>query len=120
MKKIKSLESVNGYILNEKIEKFITENKIQANEQKCRFVKITLRHPVHHFPTGIPFIAAVRNCADEKNVVIGIKRNKIALIDQDAISSQTNVGDTFEINNISYKLKDTLNGFPRYEPILKK
>lgn len=78
---------------------------------------MTLRHPVHHFPTNIPFIAAVRKCG-EKQVVFAIKRAKIALIDDAFVSSETKVGKEFTIDGVQYFQFDTINGYPRYKPLI--
>lgn len=76
-------------------------------------VKMTLRHHVHHFPVNIPFIAVVKACNDDQNIVFSVKRKKMAVIPSIAISSETNV-DSFEIDGIIYEQQDTMNGFPRY------
>ena len=116
MKKAVSLENINLMILSEKVDNAIKANELNAHETKTRLVQMTLRHDVHHFPTNIPFIAAVRHCEDGKSVVFNVKRSKIAIIDQDSISSETAIKDRFKIGTINYILKDTINGYPRYAP----
>lgn len=117
-KKVAALENVNLLTLNSKINEYIAKNNLTPTEDKVRLVKMTLRHHVHHFPKDIPFIAAVRKCG-EHQVVFAIKRTKFALIDDIDISSETNVGKEFEISGVRYVQSDTINGYPRYKPIIK-
>lgn len=117
-KNVAALENVNLLTLNEKVNEYIVRNNLTPTEDKVRLVKMTLRHHVHHFPENIPFIAAVRRCG-EQQVVFSIKRTKYALIDDIDISSETNVGKEFEISGVRYVQVDTINGFPRYKPIIK-
>lgn len=119
-KKIAALENVNLIVLNNKINDFMTENKLQAQEGHCRLVRMVLRHHVHSFPQNIPFIAAVTACANGENVVFGIKRKKMAIIPGNSIASETKIGDTFEMGGVKYAIKDTVNGIPRYEPKPRK
>ncbi len=109
-------ENLNLLVLNNKLKQFIADNNEEAAEGKARLVKMTLRGDVHHFPTNIPFIGATIRCEGDKQAVFFIKRKKLAFVESGAIASETNVGDTFEVDNIQYVLKDTINGFPRYEP----
>ena len=117
-KKVAALENVNLYTLTAKVNEFIAKNNLEPTEDKVRLVKMTLRHHVHHFPQDIPFIAAVRKCG-EQQVVFAIKRTKYALIDDIDVSSETNVGKEFEISGVRYVLEDTINGYPRYKPLIK-
>ncbi len=103
-------------ILSEKVNNAIEANALSAQETQARLVQMCLRHDIHHFPKNIPFVAVVRHCADGKSVVYNVKRSKIAVIDQDSISSETNIGKRFKIGGVDYILKDTINGFPRYAP----
>ena len=115
-KSLLALENVNMLIINTKVDEYIKRNELLPTEEKIRLVKMTLRHHVHHFPTGIPFIAAVRKCG-EKQVVFSIKRTKFAVIDDIDISSETNVGKEFEISGVRYVQADTINGYPRFKPV---
>lgn len=117
-KNVAALENVNLLTLNEKVNEYIVRNNLTPTEDKVRLVKMTLRHHVHHFPENIPFIAATRKCG-EQQVVFSIKRTKYALIDDIDISSETNVGKEFEISGVRYVQVDTINGFPRYKPVIK-
>ena len=111
-----SLENVNMLVVNNRLDEFINKNGTSATEGKCRLVQLVLRHKVHHFPTDIPFVAVVKNCADGQVAVFNIKRTKLALIPGDAVAAETNVGNTFEISGVRYTLADTINGFERYKP----
>lgn len=117
-----SLENVNLFLVNNKIDEFLAQNNLQATEARCRLVQVVLRHKVHHFPVNIPFIAAVKKCDNGQQVVYKIKRSKIAAIDDIAISSETKVGQSFQIDRVTYEAVDTISGFARYKPIfnLKK
>ena len=119
MSKVISLENINMMLLSQKVDNAIEANALLPHETKARLVQMTLRHEVHHFPKDIPFIAAVRHCEDGKSVIFNIKCSKLAVINQDSISSETNVGKRFKIGNVDYVMKDTINGFPRYEPRFK-
>lgn len=114
-----SLENVNLFLVNNKIDEFMAQNKLEPTEAKCRLVQLVFRHKVHHFPVNIPFIAAVKKCNDGKQVVFKIKRSKIATVDDIAISSETKVGGTFRIGEVTYEAVDLLNGFRRYKPVFK-
>ena len=118
--KVAAKENVNLLVLNEKLNEFIQENEEKATEAKARLVKMTLRSDVLHFPTNIPFIGATIRCANDKQAVFFIKRKKMAIVEVGAISSETNVGDSFEIDNVRYVIEDKLNGFPRYKPVFQK
>ncbi len=113
-------ENLNLLVLNNKLNEFIAANQEEATEGKARLVKMTLRGDVHHFPTNIPFIGATIRCAGDKQAVFFIKRKKLAMVESGAISSETNVGDSFEIDNVQYVLEDRINGFPRFKPVFKK
>lgn len=113
--KVVAMENVNLLTLTDKVNKYAAKNNLVTTENGVRLVQMTLRHHVHHFPTNIPFIAAVKKCG-EKQVVFFVKRTKFAVIDDIDISSETNVGKTFEIDGVRYELKDTINGYPRYKP----
>lgn len=120
MKKSVSLENVNMLLLNQKINEYISQNGLNSAEPHCRLVQLVLRHKVHHFPINIPFIAAVKKCDDEKQVVFNVKRAKCACIQDISIASETKVEDSFVIDNIMYEKIDVLNGQPRYQPIFGK
>ena len=117
-KNVAALENVNLLTLTAKVNEYIAKNNLTPTEEKVRLVKMTLRHHVHHFPENIPFIAAVRKCG-ESQVVFLIKRTKYAVIEDIAISSETNVGKEFEISGVRYVLEDTINGYPRYKPLIR-
>lgn len=118
MKKVISEENVNLSLIDQKLEKFLTENGLTATEPRARLVRMTLGQAadVHHFPTNIPFIAGVRQCGDKK-VAYFLKRKKLAVIENFMVSNETNVGKEFEVDGVKYIQKDTLNGFPRYTPV---
>ena len=120
IKKTAALENVNVFVLNEKLNAYIQEHGLEPIEGKCRLVKMTLRHKVHHFPVNVPIIAAVRNCKDGKQVVFNIKRKKMTVIENMAISSKVNVDKDFTIDNVQYVVADTINGFVRYKPQMKR
>ena len=111
-----SLENVNMLVVNNRLNEFINKKGISATEGKCRLVQLVLRHKVHHFPTGIPFVAVVKNCTDNQVAVFNIKRTKLALISGHSVAAETTVGKTFEISGVKYTLTDTINGFERYKP----
>ena len=111
-----SLENVNMLVVNNRLDEFINKKGTSATEGKCRLVQLVLRHKIHHFPTDIPFVAVVKNCADGQVAVFNIKRTKLALIPGDAVAAETNVGKAFEISGVRYTLTDTINGFERYKP----
>ncbi|MBQ8870830.1 MAG: hypothetical protein IJ019_05590 [Alphaproteobacteria bacterium] len=117
-KNVAALENVNLLTLTAKVNEYITKNDLEPTEDKVRLVKMTLRHHVHHFPKDIPFIAAVRKCG-ESQVVFSIKRTKYAVIEDIDISSETNVSKEFTISGVRYVQSDTINGYPRYKPIIK-
>lgn len=116
-KNVAALENVNLLVLTSKVNAYISQNNLEASENNVRLVKMTLRHPVRHFPTSIPFIAAVRKCG-ERQVVFAIKNTKFALIDDIDVSSETNVGKEFAIDGVQYVQIDTINGYPRYKPLI--
>ena len=115
VKKVVAMENINLLTLTEKVNNFAAKNNLEVSENGVRFVQMTLRHHVHHFPTNIPFVAAVKKCG-EKQVVFFVKRTKFAVIDDIDISSETKIGKSFEIDGVRYELKDTINGYPRYKP----
>jgi hypothetical protein len=120
MNKSISLENLNLLILNDKIDAYINANSLQPIEANAHLMNVVLRHKVHHFPVGIPFIAAVKKCANGKEVVFSLNRSKISAIADVDILNQTNVGGTFKVGGVTYTQKDTLNGYPRYQPKTKK
>ena len=115
-----SLENVNLLVVDNKLNEFINKKGISATEGKCRLVQLVLRHKVHHFPTDIPFVAAVKNCVDGQVAVFNVKRTKLALIPGNAVAAETTVGKTFEISGVKYTLTDTVAGFGRYKPRNKR
>lgn len=111
-----ALENVNELLLNNKINEYIVKNGLMSTEDKCRLVKMTLRYSVPHFPTNIPFIAAVKNCNDGMIVVFNIHRSKMAVLPGNSVSSETKVGKRFTIARTMYEEFDKINGFRRYKP----
>ena len=114
-----AMENLNLLLIDNKMNAYIKKNGLTQTEERCRLVKMTLRHHVHHFPENVPFIAAVKKCG-EQNVVFFLKRTKMASIADIDISSETNIKDSFEVDGQTYKMKDTINGFPRYHLDTKK
>lgn len=117
-KSVLSLENVNMVCLTSKVNDFVAKNDLTPTDKKVRLVQLTLRHPVHHLPVNIPFIAAIRKCG-EKQVVYALKRSKFAIVDDIDISSETRVSTEFTIDGVRYVQKDTINGYPRFVPLLK-
>ena len=114
-KSVLSLENVNMVCLTSKVNEFVTKNDLTPTENRVRLVQLTLRHPVHHLPVNIPFIAAIQKCG-EKQVVYSLKRSKFAIVDDIDVSSETRVSTEFTIDGVRYVQKDTINGLARYEP----
>lgn len=120
-KKSAALENVNLFIVNQKINDFMSDNNLQSLETNCRLAKIVLRQKVRNFPTNIPFIAIVKKCEDGKQVVFNVKAAKMDQIDDAAIASETKVNEkAFVIDGIPYEIIDKINGFARYQPKFNK
>lgn len=121
VKKSVTSDNINSFFLDEKINAYIRKIGTIADEQKCRLVKMVLRHEVHHFPINIPFIAAVKRCKNGKVAVFNIKRAKTAFIDGHSIASETLVDKEFVIDGVRYvETVPYADGYPRYQPLFKR
>jgi len=119
-KKVIAYEKINMMLVDNKINEYIKKFGHTADEDKCRLVKLTLRHDVLHCPVNIPFIVAIKRCKDEKNVVYNIARSKMAVINLDDISSATPVIGDFSIRGIRYEAFDQICGYTRFRPRFKR
>ena len=115
-----ALENTNVININKKMDEYIAAQRMAAKENKCRMVQLVLRHKVHKFPVGIPVVAAVKSLEDGKVAVFNLKRTTMAIIEGDAIASETNIDREFIIDGIRYVQIDTINGFQRYKSIFPK
>ncbi len=119
-KKVIAYEKINMMLVDNKINEYIKKFGLTADEERCRLVKLTLRHEVLHFPVNIPIIAAIKRCTNEENVVFNIARSKTTVIKLDDISSATPVTDKFSIRGIRYEAYDQISGYTRYKPCFKR
>lgn len=121
-KKIICEANLNSIVANTKADKaikairnespnFLAEAPIE-NEVKLR--KVTLRESAFNAPAGSPLYVFMKRASKKLTVVVDVETGKAKVIPTSIIDSNVAVTGRFEINGVTYELKDTMNGCPRY------
>ena len=113
--KVIAQENVNLYVLNQKLHEFAKSSGVSFSEKRAHLKWIMVNQKIHHIPLHIPVLAACVLCDNGQWAVFTVTRKKYALIPADAITSMTDVKDSFEVGKSRYVIKDTINGFERYK-----
>lgn len=122
-----ALEKLNGVLVNVKAVKalkdFNKKNPHLVNIEKCEtgvhLVQLVLRVPLLKKRSNKPFVAFIKH-AGELAVIVDVETGSTQVVDPTVIASETEIQDTFSINDTLYGLKDTVNGFKRYHPLAYK
>lgn len=115
MKKTIAVQNLNAYVANQVINQAILEAGEQTREKTVHLAKVILREsPTHKLKTNVPLVAFVKNAGDK--LAIRVLANGVTVLLNDShILSVSEVHGDFTINGITYALKDTINGCPRYK-----
>ena len=65
-------------------------------------------------PAGVPFICFMKNVNANKTIIVGIESGKADIVDRRNLSVRHKDMKTFRIKGVSYRIKDTVNGLPRF------
>ena len=113
MKEI-SAKNLNAYVANQKIDKAITaagEKSLNKNVWLCKIILRTSSNP--KLKTCVPMFAFVKN-AGKKIAFMVLSNGVTAVMDNSQVSVSEVSGD-FTFHGVTYGVKDTINGMPRYK-----
>ena len=122
MEKVICEAKLNALIANAKAFKALCEAE-ELNPDKVRemtvetgihLCRLTAREPLFKHKPGNPFYAFVKHVGTVVTVVVDVQSGSVLVVDNDVISSQTEVNGDFTIKGVTYKLKDKVSGFKRY------
>ncbi|MBR1825136.1 MAG: hypothetical protein IJ770_00930 [Alphaproteobacteria bacterium] len=116
------VENLNAIVANVKADKLIEEIRQKRPEflaeavipNKMQLRKVTLRERAFETPKGCPIYAFSKQISRRIAILVDIKTGIARLCPVSGIVSDTPVEGKFTIDGVTYKLKDTLNGHPRY------
>ena len=113
---------LNGWIANNKVHETLKKIK---NADPSAFEGMTIengiclclvlvRKPIFKRKANRPFFAFVKQVGDAV-AMVDVQSGDVAIVSKEAISGRAEVKGRFKIKGVTYKLKDTVNGFKRYE-----
>lgn len=115
MKKTISVTNLNAYVANTQIDSAITAAGEQTHEKTVRLAKIILRSsPTHKLKPSVPMYAFVKNAGDKLAAMV-LTNGVTVLLDNSQIASASEIHGDFTLCGVTYGIKDTVNGFPRYK-----
>ena len=114
MRKISEV-NLNAIIANRCLDKAIEAAGEKTNEKSVRLVKVVLRKTTSHkMKARVPLYAFVKNVGSKLAIKV-LTTGVTAIIESSNISSVSEVKGDFSIGGITYGVKDTINGCPRYK-----
>ncbi len=122
-----ALEKLNGILVNVKLVKalkdFNKKNPGLIDIEKCEtgthLVQLVLRVPLMKKKSHKPFIAFIKH-AGELAAIADVETGATVVVDPTVIASETEIRENFKIDNVTYGLKDSINGLKRYRPLAYK
>ncbi len=123
MAKTIALEKLNSVLANIKANKALEvynqqkpDSKIGTVEENVHLAKVTLRVNFAKNEANHPFYAFVKN-AGKMLIIVDLVSGTAKVVTPSTVASVTNVKGNFRINGVTYGLKDTINGQPRFRPL---
>jgi len=121
-KRIISDANLNGIVANSKANKVIREfiaehpnfSADRALESEMKLRKVTLREKLFGVPAGKPRYVFAKRVSKKLTVLVDVATGKTELVASAVVDSTEAVNGKFTVNGISYNIKDTVNGQPRY------
>lgn len=114
MKEI-SNQNLNAYVANQKIDKAIAKAGEKSHNKTVWLCKIILRNsPSHKLKEFVPMYAFVKN-AGNKTAFMILSNGVTAVMDNSQFFSVSEVNGDFTFHGVTYGIKDTVNGYPRYK-----
>ena len=114
MKQI-SANNLNAMVANNAIDEALGKIGIKTRSHRVYLVKIILRKsPTHKVKTGIPLFAFAKSIGD-KLAVKFLANGAVAVLEDFNIRMVSEVRGDFTVSGVTYGIKDTINGFPRYK-----
>lgn len=114
MKEI-SNQNLNAYVANQKIDKAIAKAGEKSLYKTVRLCKIILRNSSNpKLQTCVPMFAFVKSVG--KKIAFMVMSNGVtAVMDNSQVSSVSEINGDFTFHGVTYGVKDTINGYPRYK-----
>lgn len=107
--------NLNAYIANDEINKAIAAADEKTRYKRVHLAKLILRKsPMHKLKINVPLIAFVKQAGDKLAVKV-LTMGKVVLLNDTDISSLSEIPGEFTLGGVTYGIKDTINGFPRYK-----
>ncbi len=114
MKEI-SNQNLNAYVANQKIDKAIAAAGEKSHNKTVWLCKIILRTSSNpKLKACVPMFAFVKN-AGNKIAFMVLSNGVTAVMDNSQVFSVSEVSGDFTFHGVTYGVKDTIHGYPRYK-----
>lgn len=121
MRKISSA-NLNAIVANTKTNKLVDEIRSMRPEflstatipTKVQLRKVVLREQAFGIPAGTPIYAFAKRASKRVILLVDVRTGLARLSPMSSLISSAPVTGKFEIDGVTYKQKDTVNGQPRY------
>ncbi len=114
MKKISEM-NLNAFIANRCLDKTIEAAGEKTNETSARLARVVLRKTTSHkMKARVPLYAFVKNVGSKLAIKV-LTTGVTAIVESSNIFSVSEVKGDFSIGGVTYGVKDTINGCPRYK-----
>ena len=114
-KKTISVRNLNAFVANKEIDFAIQQAGEQTHERTVRLAKIILRDsPTHKLKANVPMFAFVKNAGDKLAAMV-LTNGVTVLLDNSQLLSASEIHGDFSLGGVTYGVKDTVNGYPRYK-----
>ena len=109
-------------IVNSKLNAAIGKEGVGENavvEDNVRIMNVILkRSKAPNVPVGVPLMAFVKN-AGGKFAIMDLDTGSVQILEAVDIRSAAVVKGDFSLHGVTYKMKDTINGYKRYRPVIE-
>lgn len=110
-----SVNNLNAFVANKEIDEFIADAGASTRMKRVYLAKIILRKsPTHKIPASIPLYAYAKTVGNKLAVKV-LTTGVLAILEDSQLASVSEVLGDFSLSGVTYAIKDTVNGFPRYK-----
>ena len=114
MKEI-AVQNLNAYVANQKIDKAIAAAGEKSHNKTVWLCKIIIRTSSNpKLKACVPMFAFIKN-AGNKIAFMVLSNGVTAVMDNSQVSSVSEINADFTFHGVTYGVKDTINGMPRYK-----
>lgn len=112
-KAIESYNTANNETITGGNEVVVAKVTLGFNKQKGDSPKDTKKTDFLH-PTGKPFVCFMKQASHDKVVIVGVESGKAEVVNKKELSVKHSGMKSFKVKGVTYKVQDTVNGFPRF------